>query len=112
MRQPCDQIEIDLTYTSHAHTRNLRVALCFCVETSNCGTLAIDKGLNAKTDPVHSLPQQLVQRLSRKLARRALKRDLRAVGNIELAAQMLEYLPKLRRRKQTRGSTAEVDGVD
>src|SRR5580693_1021126 len=97
MGKPSNQVKVDLVYACRTHTRNLCFALLPRVQTSDRRTLAIDKRLNTEADAIHLLPKKFVQRLASKLTRSALERDLRSLGNVELAVQMLEDPPELLR---------------
>ena len=73
---------------------------CSRMQTAHGRRLPINKGLHTKADAVHSLPQQLSQRLLSKLSRRALQRDLGISRQAELTPQTLKYLAKLRPSQQ------------
>src|ERR1700677_1058693 len=90
---------------------NLPLALQPRMQPSHRRRFLIHKRLHPKADAIHPLPQQLGQRLVRKLPRRTLQRNLSVVSNVELTTQFLKDQPKLRARQQARSSTAKVNSV-
>src|SRR5580700_5054400 len=95
MRKPGNQIDVDLMNTSRTDTRKLRLTLLLGVQAADGCGLAIHKRLHAEADTVHPLLQKLGKRLVGELSWCAFQRDLGICREVELAAEMPEYLPEL-----------------
>ncbi len=111
MRKPGDQIDVDLIHAGRTDACKLRLALLLRVKPANGRGFSVHKRLHTETDTVHPLLQEFVKRFVGELTRCAFERNLSIVGQVELSTQMVEYLPELPRRQQTRGSTAKVNRV-
>src|ERR1700722_2871449 len=95
VRQTGDQVDVDLANASGCRPSNLFVALLAGMQPPDGCSLLVNKRLNSKTDPIHTLPQQLVQCCICELTGSALQSDLGVRVKVERSAQMLKYLLKL-----------------
>ena len=81
VRQSCDQVDIDVGNSCCPEVSNILEHRGMLVQAADRGSLAIDKGLNAKADAIHATTQEGFEERRRERSRSALHSDFRVPRN-------------------------------
>src|ERR1700676_5827 len=111
MRQPGDEINVDIGNSRGPQEPNVIEYLFAIVQTANRRRFLIHKRLHSEADAVHTASQQSFQDARGQCTRSALNRNLRLRTYIALRSDGREDSLQLRRFEHRRRPAAQVNGI-
>jgi hypothetical protein len=109
--QTGDEVNADVWYTRRLEPQDFVGAVALGVASADCGALAINEGLHAKADSVHSLVLSFGEEDVGDLAWCSFESDFGAGRDLKGLAECGKDATKLRKIEQARGSATEVHSV-